>query len=157
MNICGIIDLFGEGSFDGPSTNPWETLLVSSLLPNNLRKGLCQSWSHLTSKFQVVATPELISDDKNILNQDLSSTGFYANGSRTIGDGSTDSNWPMQLWDTLAIQACITLNFVQSSRKDPNKSAYHSMNGERYGAIEAGWFFVLGENVVFQRFNNCEV
>ena len=44
----------------------------------------------------------------------------------------TDANWPIQLWDTLTEQACITLNLVQTTRKDPTKSAYHSMYGEQY-------------------------
>ena len=45
---------------------------------------------------------------------------------------STDSDWPIQLWDTLTKQACITLNLVRTSQKDPNKSVYHSLHGEQY-------------------------
>ena len=48
------------------------------------------------------------------------------------GLASTDHDWPIQLWDTLTTQACITLNLVRTSRKHPDKSAHHSMHGEMY-------------------------
>ena len=38
---------------------------------------------------------------------------------------STNSEWPLQLWDTLTIQAVITMNLLRTSRMDPSKSAYH--------------------------------
>ena len=46
--------------------------------------------------------------------------------------GSTDSKWPMQLWDQLTTQAIITLNLCRVSRREPTKSAYHSLHGQRY-------------------------
>ena len=49
-------------------------------------------------------------------------SGFYC----------TDSEWPLQLWNNLTKQALITLNLCQTSRKEPNKSAYHSFYGKRY-------------------------
>eukprot|EP00804_Cyclotella_cryptica_P004885 CCRYP_004953-RA/>CCRYP_004953-RA protein AED:0.21 eAED:0.22 QI:0/0/0/1/0.5/0.33/3/0/1060 len=45
---------------------------------------------------------------------------------------STDSNWPLQLWDTMTEQAIITLNLLRTSRNDPSKSAYHQLHGHRY-------------------------
>jgi hypothetical protein len=45
---------------------------------------------------------------------------------------STDSNWPLQLWDTMTEQAIITLNLLRTSRIDPSKSAYHQLHGRRY-------------------------
>eukprot|EP00804_Cyclotella_cryptica_P022286 CCRYP_018107-RA/>CCRYP_018107-RA protein AED:0.34 eAED:0.44 QI:0/0/0/1/0/0/3/0/606 len=45
---------------------------------------------------------------------------------------STDSNWPLQLWDTMTEQAIITLNLLRTSRIDPSKSAYHQLHGHRY-------------------------
>eukprot|EP00804_Cyclotella_cryptica_P022671 CCRYP_012468-RA/>CCRYP_012468-RA protein AED:0.28 eAED:0.27 QI:0/0/0/1/0/0/4/0/650 len=45
---------------------------------------------------------------------------------------STDSNWPLQLWDTMMEQAIITLNLLRTSHIDPSKSAYHQLHGNRY-------------------------
>eukprot|EP00804_Cyclotella_cryptica_P027018 CCRYP_013666-RA/>CCRYP_013666-RA protein AED:0.36 eAED:0.36 QI:0/-1/0/1/-1/1/1/0/319 len=45
---------------------------------------------------------------------------------------STDSNWPLQLWDTMTEQALITLNLLRTSRIDPSKSTYHQLQGHRY-------------------------
>eukprot|EP00804_Cyclotella_cryptica_P001099 CCRYP_008385-RA/>CCRYP_008385-RA protein AED:0.18 eAED:0.13 QI:0/0/0/1/0.4/0.16/6/0/1406 len=45
---------------------------------------------------------------------------------------STDSNWPLQIWDTMTEQAIITLNLLRTSRIDPSKSAYHQLHGHRY-------------------------
>eukprot|EP00804_Cyclotella_cryptica_P017050 CCRYP_003285-RA/>CCRYP_003285-RA protein AED:0.19 eAED:0.21 QI:0/0/0/1/1/1/2/0/900 len=45
---------------------------------------------------------------------------------------STDSNWPLQLWDTMTEKAIITLNLLCTSRIDPSKSAYHQLHGHRY-------------------------
>ena len=39
---------------------------------------------------------------------------------------STDTDWPIQLWDQLTTQAVITLNMLRTSRIDPTKSAYHN-------------------------------
>ncbi|KAL7523858.1 hypothetical protein ACHAWF_000698, partial [Thalassiosira exigua] len=44
----------------------------------------------------------------------------------------TDPNWPFQLWDHLTAQAEITVNLLRRSRRDPSKSAYHSLHGHRY-------------------------
>ena len=49
-----------------------------------------------------------------------------------IGLCSTDSNWPLQLWDQLAEQATITLNLIRTSRIDPTKLAYHQLHGHKY-------------------------
>ena len=35
----------------------------------------------------------------------------------------------MHLWDRLIPQSLITLNLLQKSRRDPNKSAYEVLNG----------------------------
>ena len=40
----------------------------------------------------------------------------------------TDGEWPLQLWNNLTKQALITLNLCRTSRKEPNKSAYHSFD-----------------------------
>eukprot|EP00804_Cyclotella_cryptica_P007133 CCRYP_020039-RA/>CCRYP_020039-RA protein AED:0.39 eAED:0.39 QI:0/0/0/1/1/1/2/0/512 len=45
---------------------------------------------------------------------------------------TTDSEWPLQLWDNLAEQALITLNLLRTSRVDPTKSAYHQLHGHKY-------------------------
>ena len=45
---------------------------------------------------------------------------------------STDTDWPIQLWDQLTPQAEITLNLVRTSRMDPTKSAYHLFHGKQY-------------------------
>ena len=45
---------------------------------------------------------------------------------------STDGNWPLQLWDTLTLQAVIAMNLLRASRIDPNKSAYHQLHGHKY-------------------------
>ena len=45
---------------------------------------------------------------------------------------STDSNWPLQLWDQLAEQATITLNLIRTSRINPTKLAYHQLHGHKY-------------------------
>ncbi len=42
---------------------------------------------------------------------------------------TTDSNFPLQLWDQLAVQAQDTLNLLRTSRHDPSKSAYEALNG----------------------------
>ena len=44
----------------------------------------------------------------------------------------TDSKWPLQLWDQLTEQGQITLNICRTSRKHPDKSAYHLYNGHHY-------------------------
>ena len=48
------------------------------------------------------------------------------------GLGSTDSEWPLQLWDQLAHQAATTLNIFRKSRINPTKSAYHQLHGHKY-------------------------
>eukprot|EP00804_Cyclotella_cryptica_P029536 CCRYP_020583-RA/>CCRYP_020583-RA protein AED:0.35 eAED:0.26 QI:0/-1/0/1/-1/1/1/0/1386 len=45
---------------------------------------------------------------------------------------TTDSDWPLQLWDNLTEQALITLNLLRTSRVDPTKSAYHQLHGHKY-------------------------
>eukprot|EP00804_Cyclotella_cryptica_P002616 CCRYP_010443-RA/>CCRYP_010443-RA protein AED:0.32 eAED:0.22 QI:0/-1/0/1/-1/1/1/0/664 len=45
---------------------------------------------------------------------------------------TTDSEWPLQLWDNLTEQALITLNLLRTSRVDPTKSAYHQLHGHKY-------------------------
>ena len=45
---------------------------------------------------------------------------------------STDSHWPLQLWDHLTTQAAITLNLLRRSRIDPSKSAYEQLHGKKY-------------------------
>ena len=45
---------------------------------------------------------------------------------------STDSEWPIQLWDQFVKQAVITLNILRTSHIDPTKSAYHQLNGHKY-------------------------
>ena len=45
---------------------------------------------------------------------------------------STDKEWPLQLWDQLAVQAVVTLNLLRTSHIDPSKSAYHQLNGHKY-------------------------
>ena len=40
----------------------------------------------------------------------------------------TDSKWPLQLWHQLTKQALITLNLCCTSRKHPQKYAYHSFH-----------------------------
>eukprot|EP00804_Cyclotella_cryptica_P015897 CCRYP_006383-RA/>CCRYP_006383-RA protein AED:0.07 eAED:-0.04 QI:0/0/0/1/0/0/2/0/1375 len=45
---------------------------------------------------------------------------------------TTDSDWPLQLWDNLTEQALITLNLLRTSRVDPTKSAYHQLHGHQY-------------------------
>ena len=77
LNSPAIIDLFGEGSFNHPVINPWETLLRSTSSPDNLRVGLQQSWSHLTSTSQDAATPDVLLDEGLLINQPDSSAGFY--------------------------------------------------------------------------------
>ena len=54
----------------------------STSTPGNLREGLQQSWSHLTSTFQDVATREVQSDGGLLINQPTSNAGFYAAGTR---------------------------------------------------------------------------
>ena len=44
----------------------------------------------------------------------------------------TDSKWPLQLWNNLTTQALITLNLCRTSRKHPDRSAYHSFYGQCY-------------------------
>ena len=46
------------------------------------------------------------------------------------GLASTDSHWPLQLWQYLTTQATITLNIVRRSRIDPRKSAYEQLHGK---------------------------
>ena len=43
-----------------------------------------------------------------------------------------DSEWPLQLWDKLTEQGLITLNLCRTSRKHPDKSAFHSYHGHCY-------------------------
>lgn len=44
----------------------------------------------------------------------------------------TDSEFPLQLWDQLTEQAEITLNLLRTSRRDPTKSAYEDLQGEKF-------------------------
>ena len=45
---------------------------------------------------------------------------------------TTDTNFPLQLWDQLPVQAQDTLNLLCTSRLDPTKSAYEALNGACY-------------------------
>ena len=47
------------------------------------------------------------------------------------GLSSTDSHWPLQLWEYLTRQATITLNTVRRPHIDPSKSAYEQLHGTR--------------------------
>jgi len=42
---------------------------------------------------------------------------------------TTDSDFPLQLWDRLTPQVEATLNLLRASRVDPTKSAYEVLNG----------------------------
>jgi hypothetical protein len=42
---------------------------------------------------------------------------------------TTDSDFPLQLWDPLTPQVEDTLNLLRASRVDPTKSAYEVLNG----------------------------
>jgi hypothetical protein len=42
---------------------------------------------------------------------------------------TTDSEFPLQLWDKLAQQVQNTLNLLQASRINPNISSYEALNG----------------------------
>jgi hypothetical protein len=42
---------------------------------------------------------------------------------------TTDSNFPLQLWDQLTPQIQDTLNLLRASKIDPTKSAYEILNG----------------------------
>jgi hypothetical protein len=42
---------------------------------------------------------------------------------------STDTRFPMHLWDRLLEQALITLNLLRPSRRDPKISAYNMLEG----------------------------
>ncbi len=42
---------------------------------------------------------------------------------------TTDSKFPLQLWDKLTPQVQDTLNMLRASRIDPTKSAYEILNG----------------------------
>jgi hypothetical protein len=42
---------------------------------------------------------------------------------------TTDSDFPLQLWDRLTPQVETTLNLLRQSRVDPTKSAYEILNG----------------------------
>ena len=48
------------------------------------------------------------------------------------GLSSTDSEWPLQLWDQMTEQAVTTLNIMRQSRISPGKSAYEQLNGHKY-------------------------
>ena len=48
------------------------------------------------------------------------------------GLSSTDSFWPLQLWDHLTTQAVTTLNILRKSKIDPTKSAYEQLHGHKY-------------------------
>ena len=80
LNIPSIIDLFGEGSFDFPFDEPWEHLINRSRESCNLAHGLKHAWSHLTTSFQDVATPEQLSDFDLLLSQEVTRAGFYEDG-----------------------------------------------------------------------------
>ena len=45
---------------------------------------------------------------------------------------TTDSEWPVQLWDHLAEQAVITTNLLRSSQINAAKLAYHQFHGRKY-------------------------
>ncbi len=42
---------------------------------------------------------------------------------------TTDSNFPLQLWDRIMLQNQDTLNLMQASRINPTKAAYELLNG----------------------------
>ncbi len=42
---------------------------------------------------------------------------------------TTDSDFPLQLWDRLTPQVEDTLNMLRASRVDPSESAYEILNG----------------------------
>ena len=48
------------------------------------------------------------------------------------GLSSTNLQWPLQLWDHLSTQATLTLNLFRTSRIDPLKPAYETLNGHKY-------------------------
>ena len=48
------------------------------------------------------------------------------------GLSSSDTDWPLQLWDQLTRQAVTTLNILLKSIMDPSKSAFDQLNGHKY-------------------------
>ena len=63
---------------------------------------------------------------------------------------TTDSDFPLQLWDRLTPQVEDTLNMLRASRVDPTKSAYEILNGpydwNRYPLAPLGCKAVVYEN-----------
>ena len=85
--------LFGEGAFDSAFSSPWEGVLTNSRPDGDIATGLHQAWSHLTSKFQEVATPEQMGDTENyLINQPIERAGFCADGSvkRSVTNAVTE-------------------------------------------------------------------
>ena len=87
LNTQPIRSLFGEGAFNFPFSLPWEGVLQISRPNGDLATGLHQAWSHLTSKFQEVATPEQVGDTTNyLIVQPVERAGFYEDGSMAETD-----------------------------------------------------------------------
>jgi hypothetical protein len=63
---------------------------------------------------------------------------------------TTDSDFPLQLWDRLTPQVEDTLNLLQGSRVDPSKSAYEILNGpydwNRYPLVPLGCKAIVYED-----------
>jgi len=45
------------------------------------------------------------------------------------GLATVDIDFPIQLWDEFLLQAQMTLNFMRTSRLDPNKTSYEELEG----------------------------
>ncbi|KAL9183104.1 hypothetical protein ACHAXT_004891 [Thalassiosira profunda] len=93
LHVAPILDLFGEGSFDHPLEAPWARLLSSSNQSGNLVSGLRQTWSHLSSSFQGVATRSSWRDESLLLNQDIGRGHPRGRSSPAIGDLRCHSGW----------------------------------------------------------------
>ena len=50
-------------------------------------------------------------------------------GAFIVALATTDSNFPLQLWDKLTSKVRATLNMMRTSRVNPNISAYEALNG----------------------------
>ena len=67
LNIDGIINYIGEGSFNCPVNSPWEHMLERDKQPRSFASAIRDTWTHLTTTFHDIRTPTQTANEKSYL------------------------------------------------------------------------------------------
>jgi hypothetical protein len=78
LNIEGVIEYVGKGSFNCPVKNPWEHMLGRDDQPQGVASAIRETWSQLTKTFQDIRIPTQTDQERSyLLTQEVKQAGFH--------------------------------------------------------------------------------